>query len=47
MLTLSFPSVALATVSPVDVADHVVVGHEHVVEEHLVEVRCPVGIFRA
>ena len=40
MDTRSLPSVAIATRPPgVHGADHVAVGHEHVVEEHLVEQR--------
>ena len=40
MLTRSLPSVARATVQPeFGVADDVLVGDEHVVEEHLVEFR--------
>ena len=40
MLTRSFPRVERATVHPLSTgADDVVVGHEHVVEEHLVEHR--------
>ena len=45
MLTLSLPRVARATCQPpLTGADHVVIGDEHVGQEHLVELRAPVVI---
>ena len=39
MLTLSFPSVAGDGPPAIDGPDDVVIRHQHVVEEHLVELR--------